>query len=83
LDLVHFFSFLILYKVGRISWTGDQLVARPLPTHRTTQTHTDIHALSGIRTHDPAFERAKTVHALDRAAPVIGLKFLTLPGLEL
>jgi hypothetical protein len=35
---------------------GDQPVARPLPTHRTTQTrnkkHTDIRALSGIRTHD-------------------------------
>jgi hypothetical protein len=28
--------------------------------------------MSGIRTHDPAFERAKTVHALDLAATVIG-----------
>jgi hypothetical protein len=54
--------------------------------------HTDIHALSEIRTQDPsvranedssclrprghcdrlASERAKTVHALDRAATVIG-----------
>jgi hypothetical protein len=31
------FSFLILYAVGRTPWTGDQPVARPLPTHRTTQ----------------------------------------------
>jgi hypothetical protein len=31
-------SFLILYTVGRTPWTGDQPVARPLPTHRTTQT---------------------------------------------
>jgi hypothetical protein len=37
---------------------GDQPVARPLPTHRTTQTqnkrtHTpNIHARTGIRTHD-------------------------------
>jgi hypothetical protein len=35
---------------------GDQPIARPLPTHRTTQTqnkrNTDIHALSGIRTHN-------------------------------
>jgi hypothetical protein len=49
------FQFLNLYTVGRTPWTGDQPVARPLPTHRTTQTeqtHTDIHALSGIRTHD-------------------------------
>jgi hypothetical protein len=29
---------LILYTVGRTPWTGDQPVARPLPTHRTTQT---------------------------------------------
>jgi hypothetical protein len=54
--------------------------------------HTDIYAMSGIRTHDPsvrvsedssclrllgyldwlAFERAKTVHALDRAATATG-----------
>jgi hypothetical protein len=38
LDLSRFFSFLILYAVGRTPWTGDQPVARPLPTHRTTQT---------------------------------------------
>jgi hypothetical protein len=28
-------------------------VARPLPAHSITQTHTDINALSGSRTHDP------------------------------
>jgi hypothetical protein len=33
-----FFNFLILYTVGRIPWTGDQPIAMPLPTHRTTQT---------------------------------------------
>jgi hypothetical protein len=38
LDLGRFFSFLILYTVGRTPWTGDQPAARPLPTHRTTQT---------------------------------------------
>jgi hypothetical protein len=27
------FSFAILYTVGRTPWTGDQQVARPLPTH--------------------------------------------------
>jgi hypothetical protein len=43
---------------GRTSWTSDQPVARPLSKHRTTQTqnkriHTsNIHDLSGIRTHD-------------------------------
>jgi hypothetical protein len=33
-----FFNFLIFYTVGRKLWTGDQADARPLPTHRTTQT---------------------------------------------
>jgi hypothetical protein len=33
-----FSNFLILYTVGRTPWKGDQPVARPLPTHRTTQT---------------------------------------------
>jgi hypothetical protein len=37
-DFGRFFSFSILYTVGRTPWTGDQPVARPLPTHRTTQT---------------------------------------------
>jgi hypothetical protein len=36
--------------VGRIPWTGDQAVARPLHV----QTQTNIHALSGIQTHDPS-----------------------------
>jgi hypothetical protein len=41
LDLGLFFSFLILYTVGRIPWSGDQPVARPLPTHRTAQTRNE------------------------------------------
>jgi hypothetical protein len=32
------FQFLDFYSVGLIPWTGDQPVARPLLTHRTTQT---------------------------------------------
>jgi hypothetical protein len=48
LDLGRFFSFLILYTVGRTPWTGKKPIARPLPTHidRTTHTHrinTHIH----------------------------------------
>jgi hypothetical protein len=45
---------------GRTPWTSDQPIAWPLPTHRKTQTqnkriHTrNIHALSGIWTHDPS-----------------------------
>jgi hypothetical protein len=62
LDLGRFFSFLILYTVGRTPWTGDHPVARPLLAHRTTQTQnklTHIHALSGIRTHDPSFSASE------------------------
>jgi hypothetical protein len=45
-----------------------------LITHRTTQqrrTRTNIHARSGIRTHDPSNQAAKT-HVLDRTATVTG-----------
>jgi hypothetical protein len=51
-----FFQFLNPYTVGMTFFTGDQPVGRPLPTHRRTQIQnkrTHIHALSGIRTHDP------------------------------
>jgi hypothetical protein len=35
LAIGRFFCFLLfLYTVGRTPWTGDQLVARPLPTHK-------------------------------------------------
>jgi hypothetical protein len=71
-----FFSFLILYTVGSSTWTGEQPVARPLPTHRTTQTQNKRTQTStprvGFEATTPVFERAKTVHALDRAATVIG-----------
>jgi hypothetical protein len=52
---IQFFSFLILYTVVGTPWIRDQPAARPLPAHRTTQSRnkcTDIHALSGIGTHD-------------------------------
>jgi hypothetical protein len=51
------------YTVGRTPWKGDQPVAKALFTHRTTQTQ--------IKLTTPVFERAKMVHALDRAATVI------------
>jgi hypothetical protein len=66
LDLGRFFSSLILYTVGRTPWTGDQPVARPLPTHRTTQTPNKRTEASMSRVgFEPTipvfeFERAKT-----------------------
>jgi hypothetical protein len=70
------FSFLILYTVCRTPWEGDEPVARPQPTHRTAQTQnmrteTSIPRV-GFEPTTPAFERAKTIHVLDRAASVIG-----------
>jgi hypothetical protein len=75
-DLGLFFSFLILYTVGRTPWTGDQPVARPLPTHRPTQiqnkrTQTCMYGV-GFEPTVPVFDRAKMVHASDRVATVIG-----------
>jgi hypothetical protein len=53
------FSFLILYTVFRTPWTGISLSqGRYLYTeenkHRINAHNTDIHALSGMRTHDPS-----------------------------
>jgi hypothetical protein len=68
-----------LYTIGRTPWTSVRPVARPLPTHRTTQTQN-----KRIHTHQTSMprvafesmitdsERTKTVHALDRSATVTG-----------
>jgi hypothetical protein len=55
---------------------GDQPVARPLPAHRTAQTHNKLTQTPmpqvGFEPTMPVLERAKTVYALDHAATVIG-----------
>jgi hypothetical protein len=76
LDLGRSSSFLIFFTVGRTPWTGDQPVAWPLPEHKTPQTQnkrtqTCIPQV-GFELKIPIFERAKRVHALDRAATVTG-----------
>jgi hypothetical protein len=38
LALAAFLSFVLLHTIGRTPWTGDQPVARHLPTHMTAQT---------------------------------------------
>jgi hypothetical protein len=59
------FQFHDHFTEGRTPWTGDQLVARPLPKYRTTQTlnkriHTqNIRALCGLRTHNPGFRASE------------------------
>jgi hypothetical protein len=75
-DLGRFFRILILYTVGRIPSMGDQPVARPLPAHRTIRTQNKRTQTSmpwvEFEPTIPMLERAKTVHALNRAATVIG-----------
>jgi hypothetical protein len=67
---------LMIYTVRMTPWTGDQLVARPVPTHRTTQTQnkgTHIHAWSGIRTHDPSVRANEDGSYLTTVRPLIGM----------
>jgi hypothetical protein len=60
--------------------TVDQPVARPRPTHRTTKTQNNHTQTSmprvGFEPTIPVFERAKTIHALDRTATVIGSTYI-------
>jgi hypothetical protein len=64
----------MLYAVGRTSWTVDQPVARPQPTHRTTQTQNKrtqtLLPRVGFEPTTPVFDWTKTIHALDRAVTV-------------
>jgi hypothetical protein len=75
-NLGRFFSFLIHTQWVGLLWTGDQPIPRPPPTHRTTQTQNTRTQRSmfrmGFEHTIPVFERANMVHALDRAATVIG-----------
>jgi hypothetical protein len=72
-------QFLNPKRVGRTPWTGDQPIARPLPIH--TQNKQRQRSIPWVRFEPmiPAFEGAKRVHALDRAATVTG-PFLDVIG---
>jgi hypothetical protein len=77
LGLDRFFSFLILYTVGRtlergISPSQGLYLYTEQHKHRKND-NTDIHALSRIRTHDPSFRAGEDSLCLtiDRAATVI------------
>jgi hypothetical protein len=61
----------LFYTDGRTPWTVDHYLHTGQHNHRI-KTHTDIHALRGFEPTIPAFGRAKTVHALDSVATVIG-----------
>jgi hypothetical protein len=68
----------IFYTDGKTPWEGDQPLARSLPTHRATQTQNkSSQTTMPWEEFDPTIpmlERAKTVHVLDHAATVIGLR---------
>jgi hypothetical protein len=67
------FQFHDHFTDGRTPWTSDQLVARPVPKHRTnTYTHQTSMPYMGFEPTVPASERTKTLHALDRSATVTG-----------
>jgi hypothetical protein len=79
LDLGLFFSFLICKHSVGLLWRGIS-PSQGRYLHRTVQTqnkriHTSIPRV-GFEPPIPLFERAKTVHALDRAAPMIGHLFV-------
>jgi hypothetical protein len=56
LGLGSFFSFLTVYTVG---FLGRGISPSQVRYLHTEQTHTDIHALSGIRTHDPSIRTSE------------------------
>jgi hypothetical protein len=62
-----FFSLLIPYTVGRTPWWGIS-PSQGLYLHAEQHKHginahnTDIHALSGIRTHDPSIRASENHH---------------------
>ena len=66
--LGHFIEASRPHSVGLL-WARGQLVAETSTWQHSQKT--DIHALSGIQTHDPS-KRAAQTHALDRVATGIG-----------
>jgi hypothetical protein len=70
----HLVSLQFLYPetVRRTPWMGDQSVARPLPTQTQNKRRQTSVLWVGFELTIPVFERAKTVHVLDRAATVTG-----------
>jgi hypothetical protein len=68
---------IILQTVGLLGRVISPSQGRYLNTgqykHRINA-HTDMHVISGIRTHNSSVERSKSVQAFDYAATVIGCR---------
>jgi hypothetical protein len=74
-----FFSFLILYTVGRTAWTGGGISpSLGHYLHRTTQTQSKgtqtFMPRLGFEPTIPVFKRVKTFYASDRVATLIVLR---------
>jgi hypothetical protein len=69
------FSFLILRESVGFLGRGTSLSQGRYLQH-TYRINTNVHALTGIRTHDPSVRVAEAVHDLNRAATVIGSQTL-------
>jgi hypothetical protein len=87
-DLGRCFSFLIYTKPVEFLGRGISPTQDRYPTHRTTQTQNKRRQTSIPRVRFeptiPVFERAKTIHTLDRAATAIGtVQLLTHSLMEL
>jgi hypothetical protein len=63
----HFLALFVIISVIGLFSSFCVPVARPLPAHTTSRTETSMPQV-GFEPTIPVFERAKTVHALDRAA---------------
>jgi hypothetical protein len=67
----------ITSTIGRTPWTRKQPDARPLSTQNSTTRKKNIHAVSGIRTHDLSVQAIKA-YISDRAAAGTGHQALRL-----
>jgi hypothetical protein len=65
-------QFLNPETVGRTPWMGDQPAARPLPTQTQNKHRQTPMPSVGFEPTVPVFEQAKTVHALDHVATMMG-----------
>jgi hypothetical protein len=72
LDLGRCSVFLLLYAVGMAPWTGSSARRKAATYTQNKRTQTSMLPV-GFDPTIPVFERAKTVHVLDRAATVIGI----------
>jgi hypothetical protein len=58
------YQFLDYFTDGRTPWTGDQLVARPLPVHKHRKTSVRAHTHTHTHTHTHVHTQTLNIHVL-------------------